>query len=394
MISKKDTIEINFFFGPSDKLEESFDLSEAQSHTTLLQLAAKLDSMRFMSKEGPIEFEENTLIVWPEEFFGVQDNFTNSLWRSILGTNLRKVYVINPPKSLVEQAKLLFTESSIHEKHYIHKKIDTALIRNITKTLSQSILGQDEALKALSRCLASLMNTKESPVVIMLYGPTGVGKTESAKIIASALGGEASRIQFSMFQTNSLAEYLYGSKVNERSFAAQLLERRSNVIILDEFDKTGEAFHSAFYQLFDEGLFVDKNYIVDLRNTLIVCTSNYSSPQEIRKYLGEPLSSRFSAFIRYSELTNPAKLTIIKRKIDEIYGTFPDDIRLLINRDKIESDFLPTLLKLNNVREITSSIEYIMSDFILSSKGSSEDIENISQRVTSERKLDTGDLAG
>lgn len=374
MISKVDSIEINFFFGPSDKMEEFFDLSRVRSHITLLQLAVKLDSMRFMPKEGIIEFEEETLIVWPEEFFGVQDNFTNSLWRNILGTNLRSVYVINPPKSLAEQARLLFTENSIHEKSYPYKKIDTTLIKDITKSLSRSIVGQDESIKALPRCLVSLMNTDESPVVVMLYGPTGVGKTESAKIIASALGGEASRIQFSMFQTNSLAEYLYGSKVNERSFAAQLLERRSNVIILDEFDKAGEAFHSAFYQLFDEGLFVDKNYIVDLRNTLIVCTSNYSSPQEIRKHLGEPLSSRFSAFIRYSELTTSAKLTIIKRKIDETYGAFPDDVRPLINREKIESDFLSTLLKLNNVREITNSIEYIMSDFILSSESSSEDI--------------------
>lgn len=71
-----------------------------------------------------------------------------------------------------------------------------------------------------------------------------------------------------MLQTGSLADYLYGSSVSGRSFAADLLERQSNVVIFDEFDKTGSVFHSAFYQLFDEGIFVDKNYSVDMTNTL------------------------------------------------------------------------------------------------------------------------------
>lgn len=384
MQQTKGAVEVNFFYGPGDKLGETYDLQSVGSHITLLQLASKLDAARLLSSKELLNFEEDTLIVWPEEFFGVRDNFTNSLWRNVLETNLQKVYVVNPPKLLVEQAKLLFGPGSVTERNHSYKSISLDLIKEVSGSLDSTIVGQDEAIQSLPRCLVSLMNTEKKPVVVMLYGPTGVGKTESAKIIAKALDGEASRIQFSMLQTGSLAEYLYGSRVNSRSFAADLLERQSNVVIFDEFDKTGSAFHSAFYQLFDEGIFVDKNYSVDMTNTLIVCTSNYSSPQEIRQHLGEPLSSRFSAFIKYAPLDLAAKTTIIKQKINKLYESYPEDIRQAINKDDIEQRFMPLLYKLSNVREITNYIEHIMSNSILASVEEKTDNESTSLPKTAE----------
>ena len=382
----KGAIEVNFFYGPGDKLGDTYDLQTIDSHITLLQLASKLDTARLISSKELLIFEESTLIVWPEEFFGVRDNFTNSLWRNILETNLQKVYVVNPPKLLVEQAKLLFGADSVSERNHSYRAMSLDLIKEVSSDLNSAIVGQYEAILSLPRCLVSLMNTDKKPVVVMLYGPTGVGKTESAKVIAKALGGEASRIQFSMLQTNSLAEYLYGSRINSRSFAAELLERQSNIVIFDEFDKTGSAFHSAFYQLFDEGVFVDKNYSVDMTNTLIVCTSNYSSPQEIKKHLGEPLSSRFSAFIKYTPLDQEAKTIIIGQKINSLYKSYPEDIRQAIHKDTVEKRFLPLLLRLNNVREITNYIEHIMSDFILAAAGGQTDSENNPPPKTSEPK--------
>ncbi len=383
MRQTRGAVEVGFFYGPSDKFGDAYNLQSVGSYITLLQLASNLDAVRLLSKKELLIFEENTLIVWPDEFFSVKDNFTNSLWRNVLETNLQKVYVVNPPKLLVEQAKLLFGSESVTERNHPYKSINLDLIRKVSSSLESIIIGQDKAVKSLSRCLVSLMNSKKKPVVVMLYGPTGVGKTESAKIIANALGGEASRMQFSMLQTGSLAEYLYGSRVNNRSFAADLLERQSNVVIFDEFDKTGSVFHSAFYQLFDEGVFVDKNYSVDMTNTLIVCTSNYSSPQEIRQHLGEPLSSRFSAFIKYTTLDQSAKTAIIKQKINKLYESYPEDIRQAINKDEIEERFLPLLCKLSNVREITNYIEHIMSNYILASVEETG-IENSSLPETSE----------
>ena len=377
-------MEVGFFYGPSDKFGDAYNLQSVGSYITLLQLASNLDAARLLSKKELLIFEENTLIVWPDEFFSVKDNFTNSLWRNVLETNLQKVYVVNPPKLLVGQAKLLFGSESVTERNHPYKSINLDLIRKVSSSLESVIIGQDKAVKSLSRCLVSLMNSKKKPVVVMLYGPTGVGKTESAKIIANALGGEASRMQFSMLQTGSLADYLYGSNVSSRSFAADLLERQSNVVIFDEFDKTGGAFHSAFYQLFDEGVFVDKNYSVNMTNTLIVCTSNYSSPQEIRQRLGAPLSSRFSAFIKYESLNQAAKTTIIRQKINEAYKSYPESLRQSIDKNEIEQRFMSTLRKSSNVREITAYIEQIISSSILASVEEKPDSENTSPPKTAE----------
>lgn len=384
MQQTKGAVEVGFFYGPSDKFGDAYNLQSVGSYITLLQLASNLDAARLLPNKEFLNFEEDTLIVWPEEFFGVRDNFTNSLWRNVLETNLQKVYVANPPELLVKQAKLLFGPESVTECSHSYKSISLDLIKEVSSSLESIIVGQDEAVQFLPRCLVPLMKSKMKPVVVMLYGPTGVGKTESAKIIAKALGGEASRIQFSMLQTGSLAEYLYGSSVNSRSFAADLLERQSNVVIFDEFDKTGSAFHSAFYQLFDEGLFVDKNYSVDMSNTLIVCTSNYSSPQEIRQHLGESLSSRFSAFIKYAPLDQAAKTTIIKQKINEIYESYPEGIRQSIDKNEIEQRFISTLYKSSNVREITAYIEQIISSSILASVEEKSDNGNTSLPETAE----------
>ena len=92
-----------------------------------------------------------------------------------------------------------------------------------------------------------------------------------------------------MYQNNESANYLFGGKYNEKSFAKDLIGRDSNVILLDEFDKAYSVFHSAFYQLFDEGIYEDQNYKVDVRHALIICTSNYKSKDEVREKLGNPI---------------------------------------------------------------------------------------------------------
>ena len=104
-----------------------------------------------------------------------------------------------------------------------------------------------------------------------------------------------------------------------------MLDRESGVILIDEFDKANPVFHSAFYQLFDIGVFEDKNYIVELGPSLIICTSNYSTEDEIRKALGDALYSRFDSLIRFDPLS--------KNEIRQVVDTIVDD-----RVSKLESD--------------------------------------------------------
>ncbi|WP_223805854.1 AAA family ATPase [Ornithinibacillus gellani] len=72
-------------------------------------------------------------------------------------------------------------------------------------------------------------------------------------------------------------DYLFGETHNAKSCALGLLEREINIILLDEFDKTFDTVYSAFYQMFDEGIFKDRNFNVNLEDAIIICTSNYSN---------------------------------------------------------------------------------------------------------------------
>lgn len=103
----------------------------------------------------------------------------------------------------------------------------------------------------------------DGPVVVMFYGPSGVGKTETAKFISRLTGGLLFRKQFSMLHSEKFASYVFGGSHQEPSLALDLMERESSVILFDEFDKASSVFHSAFYELFDEGVLEDKNYRVE-----------------------------------------------------------------------------------------------------------------------------------
>ena len=141
----------------------------------------------------------------------------------------------------------------------------------------------------------ALKNEKRKrPVSILFLGASGIGKTETAKYIGEQLGMSLVRIQFSMQQTNQAYQYIFGAEHGEDSLARELIRRESNVVLLDEFDKVSPAFYNAFYQMFDEGLFVDSNYSVDMSRCIVICTTNYRSEEEAEKYLGTPIYSRFS----------------------------------------------------------------------------------------------------
>ena len=174
----------------------------------------------------------------------------------------------------------------------------------IYQNLNSDILGQDDCKKQIISGLYKLAaDSTERPVVLMLYGPSGVGKTETAKSISESLGGALLRIQFSMMQTNEAYNYVFGAEHSKSSFARDMMAHESNVILIDEFDKVNPAFYNAFYELFDEGRFVDSNYDVQPRNTVFICTCNFMSESEIKKTLGPAMFSRIGCCIKFEDIS-------------------------------------------------------------------------------------------
>lgn len=215
-------------------------------------------------------------------------------------------------------------------------------------------MGQDKALMKVSQALLiqKKLNQGNKPIVIMLYGPSGVGKTETGRLITKLLGEEMFYCQFSMFQSNAHYNYLYGDTVQLPSLAKDLLNRDSNIIFLDEFDKANAFAYSALYQLFDTGKFEDKNFHVDLKNTVIICTSNYENQDKILEHLGAPMFFRINCFIKYDDLSDEVKIKLIEKYYSKLVNQLSQQEQKIINESEIKDKYINSANKFSNARQI------------------------------------------
>ncbi|MFJ7665806.1 AAA family ATPase [Lysinibacillus sp. NPDC097195] len=268
----------------------------------------------------------------------------------------------NPPAKILHQLQTSQTELEISIHDYKYSKLNLSHLRAIKQDFDNIIYGQSNVKNELLASLYSMTNKGEhKPTVIMLYGPTSVGKTETAKFVNKAVNSKKKlfRKQLSMFHNENFMNYIFGDKSN--SFAKDLLDRETNIILLDEFDKAHPMFYSAFYQLFDEGVYTDKFYEVNLENTIIFCTSNYRDEKEIRKNLGDPIYSRIDHLIKFDELSDIAKKTIIDRVYEEELTKFSEDDQREIEKLDIKYKLKNKVTLLSNAREIRKIMIQTMS---------------------------------
>ena len=158
----------------------------------------------------------------------------------------------------------------------------------LEKILHQRIIGQDEAVSAVAaavRRARSGINNPDRPLASFLFlGPTGVGKTETTKVLADvffghgAVGSEASieRLDMSEYATTDALEKLIGAAGGAPGILADMVrEHPYGVLLLDEFEKTTPEVENLFLQILDEGFFSDgEGERVNCRNLLIIATSN------------------------------------------------------------------------------------------------------------------------
>lgn len=276
--------------------------------------------------------------------------------------SINQCLIQNPPKLLLDSMNRSFKE--INHTSYKYNHIDDDVFVDIERNLKEKILGQEKALdELLSTLYIRKAGISNKPLVILLYGQAGVGKTETAKIISEQVDQHTMfRKQFSMFQTGEFGNYLFGSSENQNSFARDLLMRKSNILLLDEFDKCPSLFHSAFYQLFDEGIYTDKNYEVHMENSIIICTSNYRNKDEISAILGGPIYSRFDAIIEYAPLSVEIKKLLIKQSYEKNLGQFSDDDQEVIKNFNLLDQLVSMADRFQNVREIDKFILLLMAN--------------------------------
>ncbi|WP_440872360.1 type VI secretion system ATPase TssH [Vibrio diabolicus] len=161
----------------------------------------------------------------------------------------------------------------------------------LKESLTQSIKGQEYAIDALSEGIqtakAGLSNPDAPTGVFLLVGPSGVGKTETARAIADQMfGGERfmTTINMSEFQEKHTVSRLIGSPpgyvgYGEGGMLTEAVRQRPySVVLLDEVEKADPEVLNLFYQVFDKGTLNDgEGRTIDFKNTLIIMTSNLAT---------------------------------------------------------------------------------------------------------------------
>ncbi len=335
---------------------------------SFLELVKRNDNC---SKNGYVfdEYAEN-LILKNNNYHGIVESAHDRLGPLIedLTTDEATIYLHNPPSLLrefiEEQSKRGLVDYDVVCEKYTITRNPKEFVTKI-KEISSNILGQDSAIREISKSLWYLTNVeRKKPYVIMLYGNSSLGKTELIREISKHFfGNKCLEKHLSMFKNNNYSDYFFGNLPNRRSLGFDLLERESNLIFFDEIDKCPEHFYSAFYTLFDNIIFKDLTYDVDISGIVIMLTSNFHTLDEIKKYLGFPIFYRIDKFVNFKDFDIETTHSLVRNEIEKRSSEF---IGRLSSEEVYQKVSKTISVTGENARTIKYKIQQVIEEMLFS----------------------------
>ena len=203
------------------------------------------------------------------------------------------------------------------------------LLVNLEKKIHESLIDQEEAVRNVAeaiRRIRSGIKFGAKPISFLFLGPTGVGKTQTAKTLSNLyFNGEKNMVRFDMSEyasSSSIGKFIGLSVGSEDGgIAGKVHGNPNSLILLDEFEKADFSIHNLFLQILDDGRLTDNNgKTVSFANAIIVATSNAGSEfirQEIEK--GSIIDKNFKdKFLGYLLSKNIFKSELLNRFDDII----------------------------------------------------------------------------
>ena len=174
---------------------------------------------------------------------------------------------------------------------------DAEVLKDLERSLKRVVFGQDAAIEALSSAIKLAragLREPEKPIGNYLFaGPTGVGKTEVAKQLASTLGVELLRFDMSEYMEKHAVSRLIGAPPGYVGFdqGGQLTDGVDQhphcVLLLDEMEKAHPDVYNILLQVMDHGTLTDHNgRTVDFRNVILIMTSNAGAAEQAKSAIG------------------------------------------------------------------------------------------------------------
>ena len=266
---------------------------------------------------------------------------------------------------------------------------------NLENILKKRVMGQDEAIKLVSNSIKksrSGIKDPNKPIGSFLFlGPTGVGKTEVAKALASTLFDDEKhiiRIDCSEYMEKFSTSRLIGSPPGYVGYeeGGQLTEavRRNpySIVLFDEVEKAHPEVLNLFLQILDDGRITDSlGRTVDFKNTIIIMTSNLGSEHildneddlvmnEVKSHFKPEFINRIDEIVIFKKLSKEVISSILDKFIADIEDRLKDkQIKLVLTnnaKEKLcETGFDPVYGARPLKRLISNTIEVLLSDHLL-----------------------------
>jgi len=335
----------------------------------------------------------------------------------------------NKPKVTVDDvAEVISRWTGVPVKRLTQSDIEKLL--NIENELKKRVLEQDHAIERIAKALRRSrigLHRKRRPIgVFMFLGPTGVGKTETAKALAEYLfGSEDALIRFDMseFMEKHTVSKLVGAPPGYVGYeeGGQLTEavrrRPYSVILLDEVEKAHPDVFNLFLQIFDDGRLTDSfGRTVDFSNTIIIMTSNLGARliaergkvgfeqesglieyeamkknvmDQVKKYFTPEFLNRLDDIIVFKPLSREAVAKIIDLHLKEINEGLKEwGIKVKLHKSfvdwLIDKYYQPEYGARSIKRGLQKEVEELIAEELL--KGSLKDVEVVELKVNKQGK--------
>jgi len=228
-------------------------------------------------------------------------------------------------------------------------------LKDLDKNMRAKVYGQDKAIDVLLDKIfiaqAGLKSLNKPIGSFLFVGPTGCGKTETAKALSSSLGVELIRFDMSEFQEkHSVAKFIgappgyVGFDDNAGQLITKLQEHPNGVLLLDEVEKAHPDVLTVLLQIMDNGFVTGSNgKKADARQAVLIMTSNLGasdaeknsvgfgslerdgdSKDAVNSFFAPEFRNRLDGIIKFGKLEHTTMIKIIKKFVDELNGLLKD----------------------------------------------------------------------